>query len=83
MTFSLLVRQLSVSEGVERSVGVDLRLQIGDDLLRGGDGIGAGDERRGGGRLAMMMSARASLAGRRIAAILGFQNSSCFALRSP
>ena len=34
----------SCERGREVAVGVDLRLQIGDLLLGGGDGIGAGDE---------------------------------------
>src|SRR5580765_5634701 len=48
---SCLVVRLSVESERRRelTVSVDLRLQIGDDLLCGGDGVRAGDEaaRRG------------------------------------
>jgi hypothetical protein len=45
-------------------VRLDLRLQVGDSLFRGGDGIGAGDEAARRSFLAGdVMSARASFAG--------------------
>ena len=61
-----------------------LRLQIGDLLLRGGNGIGTGDKAaRRRFLLAMMMSARASFVGSPdCLPFWAFQNSSCFARRS-
>ena len=58
----------------EGSIGIDIPFQLGNLLLRGGDGIGAGDEAARRRLLAGNRDERACELGRvaRLAAILGF-----------